>query len=340
MRILVTGGTGKVGIVAVRVLAGAGHDVTVIGRSVGHSIEGAQYQQCDVNDYDTLLSTMEGHNAVVHLAAIPHPLGTPGREIFRVNNLGTFNVFEAAAQCGITRVVAASSINAFGYFFGDRGFPIRYLPIDEEHEGIATDAYSFSKQIMESTGRYFWDRDRISSVLLRLPAVLPHDRTARHEKHRGEQPAPIALRLLGMSDEERLAEARRLSEAYDTHRATHRLEHAPKDWMRATALADESVITIEELRFMSHKANLFTYVDELDSAQAILKGVEADYQGSHPLYINSTRNSSKLSVEDAARLFWPPVQEIRRQPEGETALVSIARARELIGFEPEHVGDR
>jgi nucleoside-diphosphate-sugar epimerase len=340
MRILLTGGTGKVGRAAVQVLVAAGHQVTVIGRTQGISIAGAAYEPCDVNDYDALRRVTQGNEAIVHLAAIPNPVGTPGREIFRVNNLGTFHVFEAAAECGVGRVVGASSINAFGFFFGDHSFPIDYLPIDEDHAGLATDAYSFSKQIMEATGRYFWERDRISGVMLRLPGVYDHGRlTASSTFRQRENPPPVAVKLLEMSEEKREREVRRLCDAYDEHRRTNRLDHAEKGWLRGKWQDAVSHLTWEELHFMSHRANFFTYIDELDSAQAILKGVEAKYEGSHALYVNASRNGARLSLEDAAKLFFPPVGEIRPHPEGEDSLVSIQKARELIGFEPQYMID-
>lgn len=86
---------------------------------------------------------------------------------------------------------------------------------------------------------------------------------------------------------------------------------------------------------MGWKANLFAYIDELDSAQAIERGLTAGYDGSHPLFVNARRNSARLPVADLARLFWPPVPEIRLQWQGDDSLCSIDRARALIGFDPQ-----
>ncbi|MFW5686082.1 MAG: NAD-dependent epimerase/dehydratase family protein, partial [Spirochaetota bacterium] len=108
MRVLLTGGTGNVGGAAVDRLVADGHEVTVIGRRAGLEVPGAAYLQADINDFDRLVSVMRGFDAIVHLAAHGSPFGQPGREVFRVNDLGTFNVYEAAAECGITRVVSAS----------------------------------------------------------------------------------------------------------------------------------------------------------------------------------------------------------------------------------------
>ena len=69
---------------------------------------------------------------------------------------------------------------SFGsYTFRRRLFPstylsgdfVEYFPIDEQHPTFTTDSYSFSKQVMEEIGAYFWRREGISSVLLRLPGV-------------------------------------------------------------------------------------------------------------------------------------------------------------------------
>ena len=332
MRVLLTGGTGNVGVAAVARLVEAGHAVTVIGRSPDKSLPGAAYVRCDINDFDSLLDVTRGHDAVVHLAAIPHPVGYPGREVFRVNDLGTFNVFEAAAEAGISRVVGASSINAVGYYFGDRGPPIGYVPIDELHPVLATDAYSFSKQVMEDIGRYFWERDRISSVMLRLPSVRAHDKvtggvpTQRYD-------TGLLRKLLDLPAERRDAEVARLHAAYARYRRAHRSDKsATNDWWREPDPG--GWLTPDELHLMHHTANFFAYVDELDSAEAIVLGLTAGYEGSHPLFINARRNSLGLPLAEIAPLYGPPTPPVRTGRPGDDTVVSIERARELIGFEP------
>jgi nucleoside-diphosphate-sugar epimerase len=236
--------------------------------------------------------------------------------------------------------VGASSINAFGFFYGDRGFPIRYLPVDEAHEGVATDAYSFSKQVMEDIGRYFWERAGISGVMLRLPAVLSQERFDAYLDH--SAPArETAERLLALPDSRREAEIMRLSRAYDTWRREHRWDKIDREELRR--MRDEEVrggLSRAEFALMSSRANLFTYVHEDDSAQAIEKGLTAEYEGSHPLYINVHRNTLGLPVEEMAKLFDPPMPEIRAFPPGDTTVLSIGRARELLGFEPELIAER
>jgi len=334
MKVLVTGGTGNVGRAATRLLAEAGHEVVVIGRSAEAHVENARYEQCDVNDYERFLEVARGHEAIVHLAAIRSPVGNPGREVFRVNDLGTFHVFEAAAEVGIKQVVAASSINALGTFFGDRSPRIEYLPVDEAHPALATDAYSFSKQVMEKIGRYFWDRDGISSIFLRLPAVVSHEKIEAGTSPYATYDWQIIERLIGMPEPDRIAKLRRMQSAYDAFRREHRLEH--EEWASwSKAPADDAELPRQQLRFMHHRANLFTYVDELDSAAAIVDSLTSTCEGSHPLFVNAKTNDVGIPAEELMKLYVTDRPTIRPSPPGDTTIVAIDRAREIIGFEPE-----
>jgi nucleoside-diphosphate-sugar epimerase len=336
MKVFLTGGTGRVGTAAVQRLLSAGHSVTVIGRRADLDVGSATYHQCDINDFQTLHALMEGHDAVVHLAAIANPVSSPGRELMRVNGLGTFNVYEAAAECGIRRVVAASSINALGYFYGDRGFPLQYLPVDESHPALATDAYSFSKQNMELIGEYFWERDGISGTMLRLPGVFTHDRVLQSRTLLNPEANQLLQELLGMPDEPRADRVRIMHANYDRHRSTHRLDKVTDGSAGMRGLISEMGSGEREMLLLAHTiANFFAYIDEIDSAQAIEKSLTADYDGCHALFVNARRNHAGVPVSDLAKLYWPPVQEIRARTDGDDCLVSIDRARALIGFDPE-----
>ena len=140
MNILLTGGTGDVGRATVARLVRSGHSVRVIGRRAHDELDrerlgkrffdDIKYVQCDVNDYDALLDQVRGMEGIIHLAAIRQPMAGPSQEIFRVNCLGTYNVFQAAAEAGIRKISCASSINALGFNFGIVPFEIQYFPVD------------------------------------------------------------------------------------------------------------------------------------------------------------------------------------------------------------------
>jgi nucleoside-diphosphate-sugar epimerase len=256
--------------------------------------------------------------------------------MMHANVQGTFNVYEAAVENGITRVVAASSINATGFFYGDRSYPLQYLPVDEKHPTLATDAYSFTKRMGEDVGRYFFDREGVTGVALRLPGVLSHEYFVKRQQEWGANPNPVAERLLSMSDDERLPELKRLQEAYDTFRRANRRDELERgaSWRQRSKHRD--LLTREEHIHMSSLVNFFAYLHEEDSAVAIERSVTLPYEGFHVMFVNAAKNSMGLPLAEIAKLFYPPVPAHAVHLQGsDTCVPAIGRAREVIGFEPE-----
>ena len=91
-----------------------------------------------------------------------------------------------------------------------------------------------------------------------------------------------------------------------------------------------------DVRLVFSRANFWAMIDARDAAQAFEKSLLADFQGSHPLFVNDHHNSLGVDAEELLRIFFPQVTARKRPLVGAEALVSIARARELIGFEPEY----
>lgn len=333
MRLLLTGGSGSVGKSVVDRLVKKGHFVRVIGRRTDMTFEGAEYISCDINNYLQLREVIRGCDAVVHLAAIPNPAGGTPEELFRVNCQGTFNVFQAATEEGIKRVIQASSINATGQFYGVKPAPLNYLPMDEDHPTFPTDAYSFSKNIIEEIGEYFWQREGISSLAYRLPFVAPmtyHDIA----KQNAARIQALVNNLLKRSEEERLAWFTGLWEEYNQFRATRPYEGPPGSARQViNTLPDEKRIGMSA---MWSRVNFFTHLDERDSAQAIDKGLEASFTGCHTLFINDSQNWTGVDSKVLADIFYPDVKSFKKELIGTESLVSIDRARALIGFEPEY----
>lgn len=334
MRILVTGGTGAVGKAAVARLVAGGHEVVVVGRRPGLEVPGATYAVCDVTCYERLCEVMGGCDAVVHLAAVAWPGAAPAHELFRVNVQGTFHVFEAAAQAGIRRVVQASSINALGCYWGIAPFTPRYFPVDEEHPTFTTDPYSFSKNLVEAIAAYSWRRDGISSVSLRLPWVRAAASPAKAEAWRRQCERSSALidELASSPEAQRLRRLASLREWADAFRRSrpHELGARVPASLKSRR-PDDPLLDVYLGRF-----NLWTAIDERDSAQAIDRGLTAAYEGCHPLFVNDRENWLGYPTAALARLFFPEVTEWQRPLTGAESLVSIAKAQALIGFEPEH----
>lgn len=335
MRVLITGGTGSVGRAATERLVNNGWDVRVIGRRAGMEIPGAEYVACDITSYDDLAAQAAGREAIVHLAALPSPGGATGPEVIRVNVLGTFNVFEAASKAGIRRVVQASSINAFGCWYGVVDLVhLEYFPIDEAHPTHTTDPYSFSKELIEDVGAYYWRRDGISSVALRLPWVHPRGHQGSDKHRRVVREAHAVLdEFAALPPTERLQRLAAAREKVMAFRRQRPLEFGTGERGRTRdAFKDDPFCRM----YMSPRPNFWAFLDERDSAQAIEKALTADYEGSHALFVNDPHNTILYDTETLLGLLFPAVTGRSRAIRGSESLVSIERARDLIGFEPEY----
>lgn len=321
-----------VGKAVVQRLVMKGYSVRVIGRQEEVSLEGVEYLSCDIVDFGRLREAVRGCNAIVHLAALANPSRGTLEEIFKVNCQGTFNVFQVAALEGIQRVVQASSINATGQFYGVKPAPIHYLPLDEDHPTFSTDVYSFSKNVIEEIGEFFWRRDGITSLAFRLPYVAP---AGAHDTIR-ERRAPIhdiVEEIAGFSQEALTSWFEQAWTDFNTFRAERPFE---KPVFSSAFLEGLPEPRRKALRLMLHRVNFFTMVDERDSAQAVEKGLEANFEGSHALFINDSMNWTEFETSTLVKFFYPDVPRLKKELHGFDTLVSIDKARSLIGFEPEY----
>ena len=169
-RVLVSGADGRIGQATVRELQAHGYEATAADIRRRQSW---MTQIVDFEDMGQVVGVMQGHEAVVHLAAIPSPEGHTNEVVFRNNVVSTFNVLEAATILGIKHVVMASSISALGYAYRHLPFKPHYLPIDEEHPLLSQDSYGLSKMVGETLGEGFARRvPDMSLVSLRFTFVV------------------------------------------------------------------------------------------------------------------------------------------------------------------------
>jgi nucleoside-diphosphate-sugar epimerase len=211
---------------------------------------------------------------------------------------------------------------------------LRYFPIDEEHPTFTTDPYSFSKEVIEDVGAYYWRRDGITSVALRLPGVRRQEHAASQEQRRAVGQARAVLDKVAALPRaerlERLAAARKKTMEYRRQRP---LEYGANErGVRPQDFADDPFSRM----YMGARFNFWACVDERDSAQAVQKSLAAEYEGSHVLFINDSHNWLLYDTNALLDLFYPEVPQRKRPIQGTESLVSIDKARGLIGFEPEY----
>lgn len=183
-RILVTGAGGMLGRAVVAELTG---QCDVVGFDLVGDSTDVEWHTGDITDYAAVSAAMRGCTAVLHIAAIPNIVSGTAVEIVRVNTVGTWNVFDAAREQGIGRVVLCSSDSVVG-FTVRQGLMVApdYLPVDEFHPLRPTDAYATSKKLGEELARSFIPHG-ISTVALR-PVFIAHPESLVEIEARARDP--------------------------------------------------------------------------------------------------------------------------------------------------------
>lgn len=175
MKIAVTGSSGRIGRYVVRELSCAGHQV--VGLDVQHNAKAKGLQLLiDLTDAGQVYGALAGCDAVVHMGAWANPGVVPDTRTYADNTTGTFNLFQAAADLGIRRIISASSNQVYGFFAA----PPLYAPVDEEHPCRPVNCYALSKMAGEQAAEYFSRHKGLEILSLRIlgtrtPEEIPGD---------------------------------------------------------------------------------------------------------------------------------------------------------------------
>lgn len=181
-RVLVTGGSGFIGVFAMKRLVENGHrvvnyDLVPPSEERAYALDDVKdqvtFERGGVDDLPSLLSVVKKHGVekIVHMAAIVDPVTchvNPGIT-YRINLGGTINVLEIARIMGLKRVVYLSSIGVYT--------TKKYEPIDENHpvlqsnEGPASTAYGASKIGSEAFCWAYRETFNVDFVVLRPSAA-------------------------------------------------------------------------------------------------------------------------------------------------------------------------
>lgn len=167
MKILITGGNGRVGRALCALLARE-HTLRIFDVTAG--VGTWDTRTGNLLEFADVERAVEGLDAIVHLAAVTgrhEPLTT-----MDTNVRGTYHVYEAAVRHGINKIVLASSVAVYGCRNPD--FVPDYLPLDEEHPCRPGDRdnYDSSKVVCEAISRSYCSvYPALSSVCLRFASI-------------------------------------------------------------------------------------------------------------------------------------------------------------------------
>jgi len=167
MHIFASGGGGFIGSHTVEKLLEGGATVTVYdnfssGKRINLPLHPAlQVVEGDIDDLDSVRSAMAGADAVLHLAAQVSVRASLEEPAFscRANILGFVNILQSAVECGIKRLVYASSAAVYG--------APASLPIDEESATAPLSPYGLEKLVNDQYAALFASLHGLSSLGLR-----------------------------------------------------------------------------------------------------------------------------------------------------------------------------
>jgi nucleoside-diphosphate-sugar epimerase len=278
-RVVVTGGSGKLGSACVADLVSRGYQIVVFDRVRPAALpQDSTFVPVDLTDYGQVLDAMLGIeerydkvDALVHLAAIPAPGIVPNHATFANNMNGTWNTVTAARRAGVKDIVWASSETVLGLPFDT---PPPYVPVDENYPPRPESTYSLVKTLEEAMAAQLcrWDPE---------------------------------LKMFGL----RFSNVMR-----------------PEDYARFPEFQGNATL---------RKWNLWGYIDARDGAQAIRLALESDLTGCEIFVIANADTVMERSNSDLLAECFPDV-EVRGDIGSNDTLLSIDKARRLLGYQPQH----
>jgi UDP-glucose 4-epimerase len=111
-KVVVTGGSGFIGSHVVDVMLEAGHDVTVIDHRVRPHRPDVHFEDVDLMDLSSVLTSTRGAEHIFHLAAVSNVNYALKYPVYtaNLNVVGTANILEAARLNGARRFYLASTV--------------------------------------------------------------------------------------------------------------------------------------------------------------------------------------------------------------------------------------
>lgn len=187
MRILITGINGIIGTVLHKALKD-NYDVYGLDREEPFSDRVLSADIADYNQLTNVIRQLSPLDAIIHLAGDPS-VNASWESVLNANIIGTRNIFEAARELQVPKVIYASSNHAAGAYHGFEPdmntFTQPNTPKISPDDPVRPDSeYGVSKVFGEAIARYYSDRWDIQAICLRIGAVLSDDDPTQDSQNR------------------------------------------------------------------------------------------------------------------------------------------------------------
>ena len=287
MRVVVTGGSGRLGQYVVRELFTHAHQVSSLDCVKPRECPAPTYA-VDLSKFNSLLDHFKTADAVIHLARIRFPYTETGfdgatqkwqfgdlagdAERFNQNLAMTNNVLAAAEAVGIRKIICGSSLAIYGLYYPSTEQQPDYLPVDELHPLRPQDPYGLTKLLGEKLCEALSQKSGVAVASLRFSGIYT-------EAHR-----PMLL------------------------------ERKKNPSVRGAGA-------------------LWSYIDARDAARACRVALEAKLSGHQIFNIAAPNSLVDIPTRELISRYLPQVRDLRAGLDGTCSGYSVAKAKNVLGFE-------
>ncbi len=161
-RVLMTGAAGDVGRRITPLLKAAYPEIILSDIVEPKDLHGLRFVKADLARMDEVQAAVRGVDAVMHLGGFS--VEGPWETILNANIVGCYNMFEAARQAGVKRLVFASSNHAVGFYPRSETIPPNVTTLPDSRYGV-------SKAFGEALGAMYAKKHGMGVLCLRIGNV-------------------------------------------------------------------------------------------------------------------------------------------------------------------------
>ena len=162
-RIVFTGASGGIGTMTCPLLAKLYPGLVLSDRVKPKDLQpGETFVAADLTRPEEVAAAVKGAHSIIHLGG--HSVEGTWDQILQANIIGCYNVFEAARQAGVKRVIFASSNHAVGFYPRKRKIRTDVTVRPDSRYGV-------SKAFGEALGALYADKHGIAVTCLRIGNV-------------------------------------------------------------------------------------------------------------------------------------------------------------------------
>jgi len=177
-KVLVTGAAGRLGRVVAALFHREGFDLLATDVVDAGDVP-YPFERADLLDHVAARALLDGVDVLLHIGNHPNIGSRPPQVVFNENVSINENMFQGAAEQGVTTIVFASTLQLIGSHVDERTVvtePRRpSYPLSGATAPDPSNVYALSKTVGETMLRYYAERCGIACIGLRFPLLHRHD---------------------------------------------------------------------------------------------------------------------------------------------------------------------